>query len=74
MANEFPLRPEQNCCYISDDSFKGIFFDEKVWLLIKISFKFVPKGTIDIGLHNDLVPNLNNELMFAKIYDAIWHH
>ena len=27
--------------------FKCIFFNENVWILIKISLKFVPKGPID---------------------------
>ena len=31
----------------ADDLFKFIFFDEKVWILIKISLKFVSKGPIN---------------------------
>ena len=41
------LRPKQNGCHFSDDIFKCIFFKEYVWILIKISLKFVPKGPID---------------------------
>ena len=32
---------------ISADIFNCIFLNEKVWILIKISQKFVPKGVID---------------------------
>ena len=31
----------------ADDIFKRIFFNENVWILIKISLKFVPKGPIN---------------------------
>ena len=31
----------------SDDIFKSIFLNENVWILIKISLKFVPKGPIN---------------------------
>ena len=30
----------------ADDIFKLIFFNENIWILIKISLKFVPKGPI----------------------------
>ena len=33
--------------HFADDIFKRIFFNEKVWIPIKISLKFVPKGPID---------------------------
>ena len=38
------LRPRQNGCRFADDVLKGIFLNENVWILIKISLKFVPKG------------------------------
>ena len=41
------LRPRQNGRHFSDDTFKCIFFNENVWILIKISLKFVPKGRIN---------------------------
>ena len=41
------LRPRQNGRHFADDIFKGIFFNENVWILIKISLKFVPKGSIN---------------------------
>ena len=31
----------------ADDIFKRIFLNENVWISIKISLKFVPKGPID---------------------------
>ena len=40
------LRPKQNGRHFPDDIFKCIFLNENVWILIKISLKFVPKGRI----------------------------
>ena len=37
-------RPRQDGCHFPDDIFKWIFLNEYVWILIKISMKFVPKG------------------------------
>ena len=41
------LRPRQNSNNFAEDIFKCIFCNENVWILIKISLKFVPKGPID---------------------------
>ena len=41
------LTPRQNGRLFADDTFKCIFFNENVWILIKISLKFVPKGPIN---------------------------
>ena len=41
------LRPRQNGRFFADDIFKGIFVNENVWTLIKISPKFVPEGLIN---------------------------
>ena len=41
------LRPRRNEQHFADDIFKRIFFNENVWIAIKISLKFVPKGPID---------------------------
>ena len=41
------LWPRQNSRHFEDDIFKRIFFNENVWILIKISLKFVPKGPIN---------------------------
>ena len=41
------LRPEQNGRHFPDDIFKCIFLNANVWMLIKISLKFVSKGPIN---------------------------
>ena len=41
------LRPRQNGCLFADDIFTCIFLNEKVWISINISLKFVPKGQIN---------------------------
>ena len=41
------LRLEQNGGQYPDDNCKCIFLNENVWILIKISLKFVPKGPIN---------------------------
>ena len=40
------LRPRQNGCHFPDDIFKWIFLNENVWISIKITLKFVPRGPI----------------------------
>ena len=40
------LRPRQNGRHFADDIFNGIFLNANVWMLIKFSLKFVPKGPI----------------------------
>ena len=35
-----------NGCHFPDDLFKWTSLNENVWILIKISFKFVPKGPV----------------------------
>ena len=41
------LRPRQNGRHFADDIFKCIFLNKNVWISIKISLKFVPKGPIN---------------------------
>ena len=41
------LRPRRNEQHFADDIFKRIFFNENVWISIKISLKFVPNGLIN---------------------------
>ena len=41
------LRPRQNGQHFPDNFFKWIFFNENVWISIKISLKFVAKGPIN---------------------------
>ena len=40
------LRPWQNGRHFADDIFECIFLNENVWIMIKFSLKFVPKGPI----------------------------
>ena len=42
------LRPRQNGLHFADDIFKRVFFNENVWISIKILLKFVPQGPINI--------------------------
>ena len=41
------LRPRQNGRHFPDDIFQCIFLNENIWTSIKISLKFVPKGSIN---------------------------
>ena len=41
------LRPRRNEQHFADDIRRRIFFNENVWISIKISLKFVPKGPIN---------------------------
>ena len=41
------LRPKQNGRHFADDTFKRIFANENVRILIEISLKFVPEGPIN---------------------------
>ena len=50
-------KPRQNGHHFVDDIFKCIFLNENIWISTNISLKFVPKGQINIGSDNGLVPN-----------------
>ena len=54
------LRPRQNGRHFADDSFKCIFLNENVWILLQISLKFVPMGSINT------FPSL--------VWIMAWHH
>ena len=41
------LRLRRNGCHFADNLFKCIFLNENVWIPIKISLKFAPKGPIN---------------------------
>ena len=43
------LRPRQNGRHFADDICKCFFLNENVWISIKISLKFVPKGATSNG-------------------------
>ena len=53
------LRKRQNCHHFADDIFKCIFLNENVWILLRISLKFVPK------LHINNIP--------ALVQKMAWH-
>ena len=40
-------RPRQNGRRFADDIFKCIFMNENIWVSIKVSLQFVPKGPIN---------------------------
>ena len=40
-------RPRQNGRHFADNVFKCIYLNENVWILLKISLKFVPKGPVN---------------------------
>ena len=55
--------------YFADDIFKCIFFYENVWIFIKISLKFAPKGPVyivNIGLGNGLVSNRHQAITWTN--------
>ena len=41
------LRPRQNGRHFADNIFKCMFLNENVWIPIKVSLKFIPKGPIN---------------------------
>ena len=41
------LRPRQNGLHSADDIFKRIFVNQNIWILIKMSLKFVPTAAIN---------------------------
>ena len=41
------LRPRQNGRHFADDVFKCIFLNENIWISIRMSLKFVPKGPVN---------------------------
>ena len=46
-ANGWYIEAETNGSHFAGDIFKCIFLNENVWIRIKISLKFVPKGPIN---------------------------
>ena len=47
LVRVYTLRPRHNGRHFADDIFKCIFFKQNIWILMKISLKFVPKGPIN---------------------------
>ena len=63
------LRVRQNGPHFADNILKCIFLNENVWILIKISSKFAPKGLINnmpaIGSDNDLAPKRRQAIIWT---------
>ena len=75
------LRPRQNGRHFADDIFKCIFLNENVWIPIKISLKFVPKGPINkyssISSDNGLAPARRQAIIWTNdglFTDAYMRH
>ena len=75
------LRPRQNGRHFADDVFKCNFLNENVWILIKISLKFVPKGPINniralvwIMVWHRTGDKPLSESMMTKFNDAYMRH
>ena len=77
------LRPEQNGHHFADNLFKWIFFFNKnVWISIKFSMNFIPRGLIDnksipvftIGSDNDIEPNKPQAITFTLVQVMAWCH
>ena len=47
VSGKRPIEAETHGRSFADDSFKWIFLNENVWISLKISLKFVPKGPIN---------------------------
>ena len=64
------LRRRQNGHHFADDIFKCIFLNENVWILIKISVKFVPEDPVNkyysIGSDNGLAPNRQQAIIWTN--------
>ena len=75
------LRPRQNRRHFADDVFKCNFLNANVWILTKISLKFVPKGPINnirtlvqIMAWRRTGDKPLSEPMMTKFNDAYMHH
>ena len=55
---------------LADDIFKCIFLNENIWISIRISVKFVPKGPINnisiIGSDNGLAPTRRQAIIWIN--------
>ena len=71
--------PGQDGRHFPDDIFKCILMNEKFWILIQISLKFVPKGPIDnnpalvkFGLDNGLATNRQQAIVWTNADPIHW--
>ena len=63
------LSPRQDVRNFSDDIFKCIFLNENVWISIKISLKFFPKGSIN---NISALVQIDNGLAAIRRQAIIW--
>ena len=72
------LRPRQDGRRFPDDIFKYIFLNEILWISIKISLKFVPRGPINnVGSDNGLAPARRQAIIWSNngsFTDAYMRH
>ena len=57
--------------HFADDLFESIFLNKTIWILIKISLKFVPKGPVNnvldsIGSYNGLTPTRRQGIIWTN--------
>ena len=75
--NELTHPLGQNGRHFADNIFRCIFVNEKIYILTKISLKFVPKGPLDnkpsIGLDNGLAPNKRQAIIWTNAELIHWH-
>ena len=60
------LSPGQNGHHFTDDIFKCIFLNENVWISIKISLNFVPKGPGDKPLSEPMMVSLLTHICVTR--------
>ena len=71
------LRPRRNRRHFADDIFKCIFLNEYVWIPIKMSLKYVPKGPINNIPDSGLAPIRRQAIIWTndgKFIDAYMRH
>ena len=71
------LRPRQNGRHFWDNIFKCIFLTANVWILLKISLRFVPKVWINnipaLVQLNGLVSKRRQAIIWTKVDPVQWH-
>ena len=63
------LRLRQNGHHFSEDTFKCIFLNENIWILLNISLKFVPKANwqhSSIGSNNGLASSRRQAIVWTN--------
>ena len=76
-VNSSPTPPAQNGRHLANDISEYIFVNEKLWILVKYSRKFVTKGPIGNkrtlhGLDNGLAPNGRQAIIWTNGDQLHW--